>query len=215
VELAGGKGSVFDVTGKGESGDYKVMTAFVHRETRTWFFKLQGPPAAVDAQKPAFMEFLKSIKFEAGAAPAPAPPSPSTPPSASSVPGTPPAEWTPLAAGAMQAAKFAVAGKDGAKAEVTVSIFPSDTGGAASNVARWRGQIGLPPADEAALKESIKPVAGAPEGSVSVDLENNGRALIGAIVPRGGKWYFYKLMGDSAAVSAAREAFITYCKAGS
>jgi len=115
----------------------------------------------------------------------------------------------------MQAAKFTVAGKDGAKAEVTVSIFPNDTGGVISNVSRWRGQLGLPAADEAALKESAKPIPGAPEGAVSVELENSGRSLTGAIVPRGGKWFFYKLMGDSAAVVAAREDFISYCKAGS
>jgi hypothetical protein len=115
----------------------------------------------------------------------------------------------------MQAAKFTVPGKDGTKAEVTVSIFPNDTGGALSNVSRWRGQIGLPPAEEAAIKESIKPIPGAPEGSISVELENSGRALTGAIVPRSGKWFFYKLMGDSAAVTAAREAFISYCKSGS
>jgi hypothetical protein len=211
VEVASSKGSMFEVTGKRETEDMKVVTAFIHRDPKSWFFKLQGPPAAVDAQKPAFYEFLKSVKFDAST-PAPTP-TPTLPPS--EIPGTPPATWTAASPGPMQAAKFTVAGKDGAKAEVTVSIFPNDTGGVISNVSRWRGQLGLPAADEAALKESAKPIPGAPEGAVSVDLENNGRALTGAIVPRGGKWFFYKLMGDSAAVAAAREAFITYCKAGS
>ncbi|HWB04811.1 MAG TPA: hypothetical protein VG796_17410 [Verrucomicrobiales bacterium] len=217
VEIAGTKGSLFEVAGKRGGADMKVITAFLHRDTRSWFFKLQGNPAAVDVQKPAFLEFLKSIKFEAGAASSNTGPSPAPAPAAgsASVPGTPPESWTSQTPGAMQAAKFAVSGKDGAKAEVTVSIFPSDTGGVPSNVSRWRGQLGLPAADEATLKESIKPLPGAPEGSVMVDLENNGRSLTGAIVPRGGKWFFYKLMGESAAVAAARDAFIAYCKAGS
>jgi hypothetical protein len=115
----------------------------------------------------------------------------------------------------MQAAKFSVPEKDGAKAEVMVSIFASDTGGVAPNVARWRGQLGLPPVDEAGLKEAAKPLDGAPAGSVVVDFENSGRSLTGVIVSRGGQWYFYKLLGDTAAVAAAREAFITYCKVGS
>ena len=115
----------------------------------------------------------------------------------------------------MQAAKFIVPETDGAKADVMVSIFPSDTGGAAANVTRWRGQLGLPEIDAAALQATIKPLDGAPEGAVVVDLENAGRSLTGAIVPRGGQWFFYKLIGGTAAVKAAREAFINYCKAGS
>ena len=51
--------------------------------------------------------------------------------------------------------------------------------------------------------------------SIIVDLENNSRSLTGAIVRRGGNWYFYKLTGGAAAVAAAREEFINYCKAGS
>lgn len=216
VDLAGGKGNLFEVNGKRGTEEMKIVTAFVHRDSKSWFFKLQGTPAAVDSQKAAYMEFLKSVKFDApagtpGPDPAPAP-GVAAP---SSVPGTPPAEWIAQAPGPMQAAKFTVPDKDGARAEVAISVFPSDTGGALSNVSRWRGQIGLPAAEESVLKESIKPLAGAPEGSVIVDLENSGRALTGAIVPRGGRWYFYKLMGDKAAVAAAREAFITYCKAGS
>lgn len=227
VDLAGEKGSMFEVTGKRGPDEMKIVTAFVHRADKSWFFKLQGTPAAVDAQKAAYMEFLKSVKFEAPtaspapapAAPAPAPAAPAPTPApaapAAGVPGTPPAEWAVQPPGPMQAAKFAVTGKDAAKADVTVSIFPSDTGGAVSNVTRWRGQIGLPAADEAAIRDSIKPLPGGPEGSVIVDLENNGRSLTGAIVPRAGSWYFYKLMGDTAAVTAARDTFITYCKAGS
>jgi hypothetical protein len=230
AEIAGEKGSMFEVTGKrGDSGT-KIVTAFIHRDGRSWFFKLQGTPAKVDAQKSIFLEFLKGVRFDGGAStppapapsPAPAPtpapePSPAPAPEAaeSAVPGTAPADWKSAAPGAMQAAKFSVPDKDGAQAEVTVSIFPSDTGGAVANVTRWRTQIGLPEGDSAAVQESIKPLPGGPEGAVIVELENAGKALTGAIVPRDGQWFFYKLMGGTAAVTAAREAFINYCKAGS
>ena len=214
VSFSDGKGKLFAVTGKSEGRDISVVTAFQHRDDRSWFFKLQGPPDAVSAQQPAFVEFLKSVKFDAAATP-PAPLAPSSSPPSTDVPGTPPAEWTAAAAGARQAAKFSVPEKDGAKADVTVSIFPSDTGGALANVRRWRGQLGMADADDAAITALVKPLPGAPEGTITVDLENEGRSLTGAVIPRGGRWYFYKLMGGTAAVAAAKEAFITYCKAGS
>lgn len=216
--IGGSQGKIFEVTGTSQdSGVMKVVTAFLHRDTRSWFFKLQGAPAAVDAQREAFVEFLKTVQFDVAAAPAPAAPpaAPGGPTPVSEVPGTPPADWKAQTPGAMQAAKFSVPEKDGAKAEVTVSIFPSDTGGHVANVRRWRGQIGLPEADDTAITALIKPLPGGPADAVIAELENAGRSLTGAIVPRGGRWYFYKLLGDTAAVAAAREAFINYCKAGS
>jgi len=216
--IGGSQGKIFEVAGTSpESGGMKVVTAFIHRDTRSWFFKLQGAPEHVDAQRTAFVEFLKTVKFDVAASPTPSPPpaASSDPPPPSDVPGTPPSGWKTTAPGPMQAAKFSVPEKDGAKADVTVSVFPSDTGGHVANVRRWRGQINLPEADDAAIATLIKPLPGGPPNAVMAELENGGRSLTGAIVPRDGRWYFYKLLGDSAAVAAAREAFINYCKAGS
>jgi hypothetical protein len=220
VTVAGGTGQMFEITGTREGGDFTVVTAFQHRDNRSWFFKLQGPPAGVSAARPAFLEFLKTLSFEGAAARAtpptpPGTPAPPAPPAPSAIPGTPPAAWTAQTPGAMQALKFTVPEKDGATAEVTVSVFPSDTGGNLANVRRWRGQMKLPEADDATVLASIKPLPGGPADSVIVELENEGRSLTGAIVPRSGTWYFYKLLGGTAAVTAAREDFITYCKAGS
>jgi hypothetical protein len=218
VAIGGASGKLFEVAGARQEGnEMRIVTAFLHRDSRSWFFKLQGEPAAVDAQRAAFLEFLKTVKFDAAAVPASSPP-PSAAPTdatASEVPGKPPAEWKAQAPGPMQDAKFSLPEKDGAKAELTVSSFPSDTGGNVANVRRWRGQLGLTDTDDAAIAALIKPLPGGPEGAVMVELENEGRALTGAIVPRGGKWFFYKLMGGTPAVAAAREAFLNYCKAGS
>jgi hypothetical protein len=112
----------------------------------------------------------------------------------------------------MQQAKFTVPEKDGAKAEVAVSVFPSNTGGTVENVKRWRRQLGLADIDDAAVAQLARPVEGAPEGTVIVDLQNEDRSLIGAIVPRDGQWWFFKLTGGAAAVAAAREAFTGYIK---
>lgn len=236
TEIAGGKGRFFDLSAERGGSPVRIVTAFLHREGRSWFFKLQGPPDAVGAQLEAFTGFLKTVKFgAAGAAgpvkeetpavaPAAAPEQPAAvaeqpavaPAGASApeggeivVPGKVPEGWRVVAAGAMQVAKYSVDGG----AEVAVSVFPSDTGGLASNVLRWRRQIGLPEVGAEEAVGAAKPIDGGPEGAVVVDLENGEKALGGAIVPRGGRWFFYKLTGPTAAVKAARETFVNFAKA--
>jgi hypothetical protein len=34
--------------------------------------------------------------------------------------------------------------------------------------------------------------------------------MLGAIVPRGERWWFYKMLGDASAVAAAREDFVRF-----
>ena len=48
--------------------------------------------------------------------------------------------------------------------------------------------------------------------AILVDMTNNEnqRQLIGAIVPRGGQWYFFKLLGDGAAVAPQKDAFTKF-----
>ena len=41
----------------------RLMAAIYHREGRTWFFKMTGEDATVLSAKPAFIHFLKSLKF--------------------------------------------------------------------------------------------------------------------------------------------------------
>ena len=41
----------------------RLMAAIYHRAGRTWFFKMVGEDATVLSAKPAFMQFLKSLKF--------------------------------------------------------------------------------------------------------------------------------------------------------
>ena len=229
TEIAGGKGRFFDLSAERGGTPVRIVTAFLHREGRSWFFKLQGPPDAVGAQMEAFTGFLKTVKFGAAGATAPvkeptpavapaaAPEQPAPAPAPASapeggeiaVPGKVPEGWSVVAAGAMQVAKYSVDGG----AEVAVSVFPSDTGGLAANVLRWRRQMGLPEVGEEEAAGAAKPIEGGPEGAVVVDLENGEKALGGAIVPRGGRWFFYKLTGPTAAVKAARETFVNFAKA--
>jgi hypothetical protein len=213
VEVAGGSGQLFEVAGTNDGQALRIVTAFAHRDDQSWFYKLQGSEAVVAAQKPAFLEFLKTVKIQEGAATATATPTAEPAPAPAMVA---PEGWQALPAGQMQVAKFGVTTKDGAKAEVSISVFPSDTGGTLANVNRWRRQLGLGDVDEAGLQECVTPlegasIAGAP-GAILADLTHENRRMLGAIVPRDGRWWFYKMMGDAAAVNAERENFVHFVK---
>jgi hypothetical protein len=219
VTVAGSPGQSFEVAGNREGKPWRIVTAILHRGEGSWFFKLAGDDATVAAHKAEFLDFAKTIRF------VDAPPSTgqaSAPSLAPAVPTAPPAEkpapalkwslpegWKTLTAGQMQVAKFAVPEQNGAKAEVAVSIFPSDTGGNLANVNRWRSQLGLPPTDEAGLATCTQPLDG---GGTLIDLVNEQRQLVGAIIPRDGRWWFYKMLGDTPAVTAAKDAFVQFIK---
>jgi hypothetical protein len=210
AEVAGGEGRVFEIVGSADGKPTRTIAAMLHRGDRSWFFKLSGDDAAVVARKAEFLEFVKGVRFST---PAPAAGAPEATASASggSFKWTVPESWKAGSPGAMQIAKFAVPASDGAKADVSVSVFPSESGGVLANVNRWRKQIGLGEIDEAALESCTKPLD-TPAGAVLVDLKNEARALLGAIVPRNGQWFFYKLLGDAPAVAAAREDFVRFVR---
>lgn len=218
VEIGAGAGKMFDVTGKSEGAALRIVTAMQHRGDASWFFKLAGNDALVQAQKPAFAAFLKTIKISEVPAPTAAMPAMGSAPQpgeaapAAASDWKTPAGWKSVTPGPMQAAKFSVPDKDGAKADVMVSVFPNPTGGTLGNVNRWRGQIGLSPVTDAELPPLVKPLDEKIADAVVADMANNGRRLVGAIVPRSGQWFFFKLLGDDAAVAAQKDAFLAFVK---
>ncbi len=209
VQVGGENGNLFQIEGKpqGSSGPARIVTAMVHRPDASWFYKLAGDSALVETQKPAFIEFLKSIRMKDGA------PAEEAPAAASSKAGWQvPSQWKEIPAGQMQVAKFAVPARGSAKAEVFVSVFPSDTGGTLANVNRWRKQIGLPEAQSAELTSMISPLDPARPEAILVDMTNSNKRLLGAIVPRDGRYWFYKMMGDAEAVAPEKESFVAFVK---
>ena len=217
VVVAGAPAQSFEVAGTRDGKPMRIVTAMLHRPEASWFFKLAGDEAAVLAHKTEFFEFVKTIRFVEGAQAEAAPPAAASREPAAVEPTTSefkwavPDGWQPLAPGQMQAAKFSVPGQNGTKAEVAVSIFPSESGGTLANVNRWRQQLGLAAIEEAALKDCVTPLD-APPDALLVDLANEQRRMLGAIVPRDGRWWFYKMMGDAPAVAAARESFVAFAK---
>lgn len=144
----------------------------------------------------------------AGAAPEAAP----TPPSRGLRWKTPPG-WRERGASGMRAATLLPPGRG--RAEVTVVALPGDVGGELANVNRWRGQLGLPALDGAAL-EAARERLQSRAGSVSLyDFTSDGSPktrLVAAAIRVGETTWFFKLMGEEGATAAARPAFVELLK---
>jgi hypothetical protein len=223
VEIGGVSGKIHDILGPSAPKDtQRMIVATVARNGVTWFFKLLGDEPIVATQREAFNEFLKSVTF-AEARPADAIPAAPVSTNVKKVPkpagGNPawdaPPDWNPVAPSAMLLAKFAVAAESG-KAEVTVSVFPGDVGGALANVNRWRGQLNLPAIEQDAMEKLVSSVdvIGGKAMLVEMsgtDVKSGEKArLIAAMVPRNGKTWFYKLMGDETVVGKQKDAFVKF-----
>lgn len=95
--------------------------------------------------------------------------------------------------------------------DVSVTVLPGEAGGELANVNRWRGQIGLPPIDEAALTSSRKAVKTS-AGTVNVyDFTSEGtvksRTIAGLTEKEGSTW-FVKMSGDAGPVAKAQPDFL-------
>ena len=69
VPVAGEQGRLFEVNGVREGKPNRIVTAMLNRPDGTWFFKLAGDEPEVLEQKPVFLGFLKTFRFESAAAP--------------------------------------------------------------------------------------------------------------------------------------------------
>lgn len=210
VDVADTKGKLFELAGPSTAADgpQSIITVMQHTPETSWFYKISGDEALVTKEKSNFLAFIKSVRFDRSGSSASAPSAPATKASGWKIPG----DWREVAPGAMQVAKFQVPPQKDATAEVTVSVFPSDTGGNLANVNRWRGQLKLNPVDESGLGKLVQPLDSQLPGAILVDMENQGDRMVGAIVPRGGQWYFYKLRGGPAAVEAQKAAFVAFAR---
>ena len=225
VEVAGESGQLFDQAGVSPSDNEKsrILAVIQRRDGVAWFYKMTGSDALVAQQKPAFVAFLKSIRFLA-ASEQPALP-PSHPPIGGKGSGKVaapadnvakpdwkvPAGWQESTPGPMQLAKFA-AGDGDAKAEASVAMIPGDGGGALANVNRWRRQLGLDPITATDLPKQTSSLELGTTQAMVLDATSadKSKRMIAASVPRGDSTWFYKLMGDAAAVAHEKEAFLKF-----
>jgi hypothetical protein len=135
---------------------------------------------------------------------------PEAPPAAQALRWTLPSGWKEVPGSGMRLATLLPPGAG--KAEATVIALPGDVGGELANVNRWRGQIGLAAFDEASLARS-RAKAASKAGVVTVyDFTSEGASktrLVAGTITSSGRMWFFKLMGDDAAVAAARPGFMS------
>jgi hypothetical protein len=136
-----------------------------------------------------------------GQAPAPAPVT------GSKLAWTLPARWTESAGGSGM--RYATLKPPvGGRIDVSVTVLAGEAGGELANVNRWRGQIGLPPIDGAALAAAREPLR-TKAGTVSVyDFKGDGGAVVAGLTFVDGNTWFVKMTGDPGAVAAARPDFL-------
>src|SRR5262249_25678976 len=229
VEVGGQAGKLYDQAGEnpGSGERTRLLVAVFQHQGVAWFVKMNGDDELVAQQKPAFVDFLKSVSFSAGAAQAELPQShppvadsglgsaqaPSTDSAGQSKPAwqVPPG-WQEVAAGQFLVAKFQVTGSDNSKANINVSASPGDGGGLLGNVNRWRGQVRLSPLSEPDINKLITQVDTAGGKAMFIDMtgtDANGQQarLIGAIVAQSNQTWFYKLMGGEQVVGKQKDAF--------
>lgn len=119
----------------------------------------------------------------------------------------------------MRFATLAVGAGD-TRMEVSITELGGAAGGVLANVQRWRGQIGLPQASEAELREQTHPIKARGAEGVWVDLvgpqpeESEGVRFrtLAAIFPAAERTWFLKATGVSETLEPHRDAFVKLCE---
>jgi hypothetical protein len=117
--------------------------------------------------------------------------------------------WTETRAGGMRFATLKPPATG--KIDVSVIVLPGTAGGELANVNRWRGQIGLPPIDEAGrtqMRKEVKSKAGAVSlYDFSAGDASKQHMIAGLLFAEGRSW-FVKMVGDDEPVTASRADFV-------
>jgi hypothetical protein len=223
VTIGSAQGKLYEVGGEKASG--RIVVAVLDKDGMSWYFKMTGLDAGVRDQKPAFLEFLKSVSFDAAPAMATANPHATMPSMAEAPPadttagnsnGSLPAGWKEIPNAPMLAAKYVIQGAGDTKAEVNVSMLNGTGGGVLPNVLRWRvQQLNLPPMTEEEFSKTAQTVDIAGVKATLVDMTGTDKLgkkarLIGIIAPQGDNTWFYKLMGDPQVVEQQKDVFTKF-----
>jgi hypothetical protein len=227
VTIGSAQGKLYDVSGDKATGH--IVVAVLDKDGMSWYFKMTGTDAGVREQKPAFLDFLKSVSFEAAPAAAANPhgtmpmmgmgagTTPTDAPVTPAASGAPvPAGWKEVAPTQFLLAKYVIQGSGDAKAEASVSTAG---GGTLANVNRWRGQLGLAQLSEEDFSKQAQSIdVGGMKGTMVQMEGTDGRTgkkarLVGIIVPGPVDTWFYKLMGDPQIVDQQKDAFTKFIQA--
>jgi len=147
---------------------------------------------------------------------------PMAPPSSSGETGItdqPPASWQRQPPSPLRKLSYLISEPDGTRCEVSLVTLGGGAGGILENVNRWRGQLGLPPLDDASLQKELKPPLTIALGKVLIvdftgspekgDPSRDGRIIAG-ILDRGNETVFFKLRGNPALTGKSQGDFVKW-----
>lgn len=225
LEVLGAKVTLVDFTSPadGKKPNTRMLAAILPHGPSTWFFKMTGDAALVEAQKSSFTQFLRTLRFTGtSASPAVATEARVPPPSTSSntqgLNWTVPDGWKEMPPSGMRKGSFAVSGNQNMQADVSIVSLPGDAGGFLSNINRWRGQISLPPLTQTELSKLTTYLEVRGEQVALIDMispsvleqKQHQTRILGAIMVKGDQCWFFKMMGDDALVKSQKQAFTKF-----
>src|SRR5262249_13104789 len=123
---------------------------------------------------------------------------------------TTPEGWTEVPPSSMRYASFSAPTDDGDKIDISVVTFPGDGGSDADNINRWRGQMGLAPADANAVTSQVTPLKTGDTTFSTTDIVGNKTRTIAAWTRRDGRVWFFKATGPSASVEKEKPNFVKF-----
>jgi hypothetical protein len=220
VTIGPGQGKLFEISDGKTPG--RIMVGVIDHDGTSFYFKMRGDDASVREQKPAFLEFLKSVSFEAPPAMAMTDPHagmtavPASAQGGAETGAALPAGWKEIPNPQMLLAKYVIQGSGDTKADVNISMLNGQGGGVMMNITRWRGQLGLPPLSEEDFSKQAQTVDVGGGKATVVDMTGTdaktGKTarLVGVIAPQGGDTWFYKLMGDEQVVGQQKDTFLKF-----
>ena len=202
----------------------RILGGILALKGETWFFKMTGPDQLLETQRDAFHQFLGSVHTET-TAPAAAPMAPTagastnapTNPSLEAPPTAPlqyalPQNWEVKPPSQMRIASFNASAPNGKQVDVSIVSLAGSAGGDLANVNRWRGQVQLPPIDEAALQQSFEHLPANGHDYRIVDMVSTGtigegkekQRIVAAILDEHERSWFIKMTGEDAAVTSQK-----------
>ena len=191
--------------------DGRIIAAMVTTANATLFFKMRGNADLTETQKGDFIKWVAAVceaQTQAGSAQmAEAPPQTA---SAPTIKLTTPEGWTEVPPSSMRYASFSAPAEDGGKIDISIVTFPGDGGSDADNINRWRGQMGLAPADTNAVTSQVAPLKTGDTTFSTTDIAGNKTRTIAAWTRRDGRVWFFKATGPTAAVEKEKPNFVKF-----
>lgn len=195
--------------------DGRIVAAMMTTSDATLFFKMRGNADLAEAQKGEFLKWVAAVcdaQTQTGSSQMAAEaPSPQTQTNDSpSIKWITPAGWAEIPPSSMRYASFSAPAEDGAKIDISVVTFPGDGGTDADNVNRWRGQMGLAPADANTVTSQIAPLKTGDTTFSTTDIAGDKTRTIAAWTRRDGRVWFFKATGPAGAIEKEKPNFVKF-----